>query len=232
VSSLFGIRYDVDLGQRWWHRLSKVVYAVFLFLLVGVCWLVLSGTQPDANSSNVVVKDSLALYLALADKSVPNILPGFLAQPGQLGAFEKGGRDKIGWVSEYTLGRSWCTADAPRFAEQIAKHLNERSYGREQNTAASVLAGIKQAQTSPDQAAFCWFDASIREYGVDQIIKYEFTDRARWTAQAQMLGKAALIIFLVNLVLLNLYYRGLVYVVVGPRKSPRIDEAGSDGTRI
>jgi hypothetical protein len=48
----------------------------------------------------------------------------------------------------------------------------------------------------------------------------------------QVLGKAALTIFLVNLVLLNLYYRGLVYVVVGPRKSPRIDEAGSDGTRI
>jgi hypothetical protein len=231
VSSLFGIRYDVDLGQRWWHRLSKVVYVVFLFLLVGVCWLVLSGTQPEANSSNVVVKDSLALNLALADKSVPNILPGFLAQPGRLGAFVKGGRDKIDWASEYALEHSWCTADAPRLAEQIAKHLNERSYGQH-NTAASVLADIKKAQTSPDQTAFCWFDSGIREYGVDQIIKYDFTERARLTATMQALGTAALIIFLVNLVLLNLYYRGLVCVVVGPRKSPRIDEAGSDDTRI
>jgi hypothetical protein len=222
ISRLFGIRYDVDLGQRWWHRLSKVLYVVFLFLVVGIFWLVWSGTQPEANSSNVVVKDSLSVYLALADKSVPNILPGFLAQPGRLGAFEKGGRDKIEYVSEYSLGRSWCTADAPRYADQIAKHLNDRSFGAQHNTAGSVLAGIKQAQTSPDQTAFCWFDSGVREHGIDQIIKYEFTERARVTATMETLAKAALIIFLVNLVLLNLYYRGLVYVVVGRKKRPDV----------
>ena len=217
-SSLFGIRHDIDLSQRWWHRLFKVLYVVFLLLVVGIFWLAWSTTQPEANSSNVVVKDALSLYLASADKSVPNILPGFLAQPGRVGALERGGRDKIEYVSEYYLEHSWCTADAPRFADQIAKHLNERSFGAEHNTAGSVLAGIKQAQTSPDQTGFCWFDSGIRQYGIDQIIKYEFTERARFSAKAEAFAKAALIMFLINLVLLNLYYRGFVYVVVGPRK--------------
>ncbi len=206
---LFGFRSDLDLSSRWWHRVAKVGYSMLVLLLLGFLWLIKDTMKPDATFDNVKIIARLNNALAQADKTVPNVISGFLSTPGEVGRFNRTTLS-IQWVSEYDLGKSWCTPDAYRHFNATVEHLNERRYGADKVSPSAVLSNIKSV-ASEDNARLCWMESSLET--ADNIVKYEFTRKAivvKWLEVSFYWAVA-------NVILLNLYYRGVVYIICGPR---------------
>ena len=64
-------------------------------------------------------------------------------------------------------------------------------------------------------------DDSLQGKNLDNIIKYEFTTFGYFGAVFNYLTPYVFWTLVVHAVMLNLYYRGLVYIIVGKRKKPQ-----------
>jgi hypothetical protein len=217
---LFGYRNDVDLNQKWWHRLIKVVYFIaFALTAAGLIFLGLDETtRKPVRIGDVTIKMKLGELLASADKSVPNVIPAFLLVPGPTGAIEPANPNEITWVSEYSLQNSFCTPDAMRHAGYIADYLNKRDY-TDKNNWFSVIDSMKGEK--PDaQLMWCYMSPALRDDVKSEFVRYQFTALGRIVHTSKYLWPYLAGIVLLHFAAANLYYRGLVYIIVGPRKKP------------
>src|SRR5688572_25574703 len=82
-SILFGFRDDLDLDQRWWHRLAKVSFIVFALVATTVIVFLASDVTPDRG--NITVLTTLPDFTEKNGKGGVNTTPAFLASPGELG---------------------------------------------------------------------------------------------------------------------------------------------------
>jgi hypothetical protein len=207
---LFGLRPDLNLDRRWWHRLSKVAYVFVLALTAVILWLALSQAEPSLEKKNVRITGTLSDVLNKADASVPNGIPAFLALPGRTAKWARGGSELVS-VFDYGLERSFCTPDAHRHIGRVVGYLNTREYGANQVTALQVGQDIAKWGPSP---RLCWFDSSMTGTEVGSVVMFEFKRGAQVRAWIMVLFWT----FCAHAVLLNLYYRGFVYIVCGPRR--------------
>jgi len=229
-----GIRRDVDLNRRWWHRLAKVVYFSTLGLVVAIgVYIIWDAADDDsfpAQRGQVTVVTSLGKELSVADDSVPNVVPIFLSTEGRLG-FDDGSK-KIQAIYDFQLERSFCSPAPLKHTEAIAAFLNNRDYSST-HTAQTVANSILLGRKAEDAKDFCWMQEASRNKAFDDIIKYEFTTfgfvRALWDYSVPFIAWVTGI----HVVLLNIYYRGVVYVIVGPRRglTPRRDDDDDDELR-
>jgi len=217
--AIVGVRHDIDLDQRWWHRFTKVIYVLTLGLTIAVSafviWDASDGDSFPAQRSQIKVITSLDKELSEADDSVPNVVPVFLKKDGRLGYDD--GSENIQYMSDYQLEKTICSPVPLKHTEVIAAFLNSRDYTN-RNTSQSITSGILQGMKAEEAKNLCWIaDASLNK-DWDKIIKYEFTTigyvgallNYTWPFIAWIVG--------INLVLQTIYYRGIVFVMVGPRK--------------
>jgi hypothetical protein len=214
-----GIREDLDLDRCWWHRLAKFLY-FSLAALVGIAiiwWLFVQGEPTyEPKGEYVRVTSNLHDTLVQADLSVPNVIPGFLALPGQLGIQKDGKLEDSAWRQSY-LTRSICTPDAIRHSPAVAEALNKRDYTTK-HTGYSVVTSLADGDGKlPEHARFCWFDPAFTEVEIRNVVKYEFTTVGLMKARVDYWWPVVLWIGVAHLLLSNFYYRGVVYVICGPR---------------
>lgn len=209
-----GYRYDIDLTERWWHRLFKVLYFVVFGLVLTFLAFLAFEADPERQLENVEITGYLDEFLARADPSVPNVVPAFMVLPGDTALLRANG--DLAYLSSYSLGRSWCTPDAIRHVEATAEHLTERSYGR-RVPASDVLASIKNV-SQESAPRLCWFDSGMSGSNLAEIVKFRFTQTAVWRARATFFFKAIGYALLAHFIVANFYYRGVVYVIAGPRR--------------
>ncbi len=210
---LFGYRDDVDLSQRWWHRLAKVVYICLMVLAALFAVTALFDTAPEPSIRNTRFTGVLSEVLKKADPSVPNVVPAFMLLPGKLGLLRDNGA--IEYVSEMGVEETWCTPDAIRHLQATTQFLQTR--GRGIPTTATVLDGIKRVsqESSP---RLCWPGAYLTQGSWDRVVKYEFLPTAARNAMGRFALQALGWMFIAHIVIANLYHRGFVYIVCGPRK--------------
>jgi TPR repeat protein len=219
---LLGFRWDIDLDQRWWHRLAKVAYSLVAFLAGSL--LLFLGWESIENRpaayEDIDIKTSLDTFLNKTDESVANVIPAFLLTTGRLGVRNNPER-KVESTSEYDLQKSWCTPNAFRHLAATADFLNERDF-TSANTPTSVLASIEKVRTPLSDvrnARYCWMHSSLQGTDISSIVKYEFTTAGYFKAAITYLSPFVFWFFVGNVVVLNLYYRGIVYIICGPRQS-------------
>lgn len=220
--TLLGIRRDIDLTERWWHRLFKVLYFVSFATVVGFgSWLLWEGfdsVTPDRKLVRIV--SDLSSYLSAADVKIANVVPGFKNLDGRLGIVSDDGK-KIDYISDYAMDQTWCTPSALAHLNETADFLNERDFTKA-NTGMTVLAGVQRVIKPEDkESRLCWVAASLREKSLDQVVKYEFTRTGYFQALWEHYFWFILGVAITHTVFLNLYYRGLVYIIVGKRKQPK-----------
>jgi hypothetical protein len=216
---LTGVRDDVDLNVHWWHRLFKVLYgiaaALAVLLAVGVIWG--SGTKPEPTRKNVKVTANLWEFVT-KHRPAGNVVDEFMALPGEVG---KLGADRIEYLNSYSLSESYCTADATKGQEEIAAHLNRRNYGGKRVTDVDVMLQVADhviANKTKGPISLCWLDGAVQGTDLSSIVKYEFTTYSMLEAYGDFAWKWLIALMAVHVVVMNLYWRGLVYVVKGPVK--------------
>jgi hypothetical protein len=121
------------------------------------------------------------------------------------------GQEDLRFVSEYELERSLCTPDANRHLSVVLVHLRRPHESDPEGMARDIEGQIRKYGPAP---RLCWFHSGMNAPSVDGIVKYEYTNRAKLSHWATVFGWAVAF----HIVLLNLYYRGVVYIVCGPRR--------------
>jgi hypothetical protein len=219
-SRLLGFRNDIDLNELWWHRLAKVLYFLWAFLFGGL--LFLSGWEGRdtgaASYKDIDIKTDLDTFLAKSDDSVANVIPAFLSSTGRIGIRNNADR-KVESTYEYYLDNSWCTPNVFRHLSATADFLNRRD-STTANTAKSVLASIQKVRADlpdPRNARYCWLHTSLQGTDISDIVKYEFSIVGYYRTLIIHMAPVIFWFLVANVVVLNLYYRGFVYIICGPR---------------
>jgi len=219
-----GYRYDIDLAERWWHRLFKVLYITLFGLVLTFLAFLAYEADPERRLGDVEITGRLDEFLARADPAVPNVIPAFMLLPGDTALLRANG--DLDYLFSYNLEKSWCTPDAIRHVEATAEHLTERSLGRRVPT-SDVLASIKKV-SQESAPRLCWFDSGISESNLAEVVKFRFTQTAAWQAKATFFVKAIGYSLLAHFILANVYYRGVVYVIAGPRRKSKASAPADD----
>lgn len=221
---LVGYREDVDLNLRWWHRLAKVGYSLLVLLVLAfagfILWDDADASNFEPKPSRVRVTQSFTAFFQAADVTTPNTVPGFLALPGELGQLDSS--KQIGKLYEFSIDDWWCTPDAVRHAEAIARHLNEQLYSTS-NTAETVLAAIGGDESGP--RGMCWFGRDDKIDDLSSVVKYEFTNAGYAAALYDHVSTPLFWLLVAHVVLVTFYYRGVVYVACGPRRVVSLSSA-------
>jgi len=222
--TLVGYREDLDLTARWWHRLLKVVYVVLVFSVAAIGTYAAFEAEPDRNISNVRVTGNLGDVLVNADARVPNVVPAFVLLPGELGLVEADGN--IGYVFDSNMSDSWCTPGAVRHLRETTTFLKDHRIGFNGNE-TTVLKSIQDASSELDPR-LCWIDPYLRNAAVDHIVKFQFTRSALMGKRVEVMAWVGFGLLISTLVTCTFYYRGLVYIICGPRnkRQPQASSAG------
>jgi hypothetical protein len=219
-----GYRYDIDLAERWWHRLFKVLYFILFALVLAFFAILAYEANPERRFGNVEITGRLDEFLGRTDPSVPNVIPAFVLLPGDLAFLRANG--ELDYLSSYSFEKSWCTPDAIRHLDATADHLTERAFGRVVPP-SDVLTSIRRvSQESAPQ--LCWFDSGMAGANMAEVVKFRFTQAAALQEKATFFFQAVGYSVLAHFILANVYYRGLVYVIVGPRRKTKAYEAVVD----
>jgi hypothetical protein len=209
---LIGLRDDIDLPSRWWHRLTKVVFVLGVILGWGFLTLVVHR-QPTLNASNTVVLQTLREYME-ANRQMPNAMPGFVAQPGRVGVRTSDGRLEERFLLETQIFCSWDLLD---HAEEEARFLSVNHPGQFSNvTVTQVKQWMEEAKADINPGS-CMDPADVIPNTVDSlsasIVRFEVTGTAKAMSWVRAFGEVGIYVAPLLVVLMNVYYRGIVYVI-------------------
>jgi hypothetical protein len=219
---LLGIRRDIDLTDRWWHRLAKVVYFVPATLVFALVWFMTwdSFDNAEVKTNNIKVTATLGGFLRTADSSVPNVIPAFRLAPGKEGLISEDGKT-VGYLSDFSLSKSWCTPSATDHLQETADFLNEANYTKVYTAMEILNAVVKAKPNATERSELCWMEAGLRNRDFDDIVKWEFTRVGYYYALFEHFLMPTFWLLVAHTIFLNFYYRGVVYVIVGPRKKAK-----------
>ena len=189
---LLGFREDLDLDERWWHRLAKV--AAFLFfvgvtLVAGILWREGAVRRPAAGDVEVVATMSDFLL------SRYNAAKG--AQEIDVSEFRSiAGEDGL--------------RKEPRFEPVYL-------YSADCGVATLVKDAGGVPVNPPKPLPYC---TGVGDADADSIVKYRYTTAG--TVKLWIMTGIVGVFWaaLIAVPVLNLYYRGLVFIICGPTKKP------------
>lgn len=219
VRTITGYREDLDLGAKWWHRLLSVIYVVTYVAAAAIAtWLTADRAVPMLDTNSVVIRGSLESLFDENPEPGVNLAQRLFDMPGEVGILRDDG--SIGYVNGYYVQNSFCTANSLKAADAIAKHLNRV------NDTTRYTADLVISETLKDvkeDAGHCWLRKEVLAQLGDEptaaLVSYEISPTAKPRAVARAMISVLAVLVATHLLLLTMYYRGLVYVVCSPRRS-------------
>ena len=211
---LFGFRDDVDLNIHWWHRLSKVVFAI-TSIPVAIFTLLLahSGFEPERTLGNVTILTTLQETWINAPDTIYDAMPIFLQSPGELGEIRNG---RIEFLYSGNVEKVICTTNAYKYADKIVEAHNNISGPGERLTVESFTQSMKEAGVKD---GVCLNPSNVTLPRNENVVKYRFTAAAKASRWLKSIGSALMVVGIWWLLCGNLYYRGIVYTIIGPRQT-------------
>ena len=195
---VFGVRDDFDLNQRWWHRLLKVCGILILSgfaLLVGIVWYSGEAYRPKVGDVQVLI--SLDKFILKNDEAGrTDHSIAFEALQGTTGIKQDG---RIVFTSLYQANCGFF-----EFTDEVP-------------------AGVVPDPPTKGSSPVC--SGITGDPALADVVKYEFTWLGRLRLSMQAIGTGLFWAYLGAIPLLNLYYRGIVYVICGPRRKTASSEA-------
>lgn len=211
LRAAFGGRPDPDFENRWWHRLSKVFFVVSS-LVVFMTATAESFRDPERRPENVRVIDTLRSY-SQSHTELANSVPSF-CRLGRVGVLTDSGRVEFLYLSEDDVMCSSKLEAHPKDVAQFLRRGNPKTYG-EMDTKGAVV--WLQQQRDSGRSLECIARKRLQLPSSDKIVAWTFTPMAQVISYARAVGIGALVFLCYALVALNLYYRGLIYIILGAR---------------
>lgn len=244
---LWGRRDDLDLDQRWWHRLIKVA-SILLLVPYGALLVAVNANRHEwpRRAADVSIMTNLAMFMGKQDASISaqQAMDDFVTLPGALGLRRPSGDvDYVSISDVRTLSCSPMTAAQREEAAkgivefeklvksgQLKAQLNAVSSGpalpsvklgdvlRSDGTDWKIVEEpIPDRHGAPSYPSFCRIPVELK--GTIQATEdvVKFEDAFRYKVRPYLSALAWLLVSAV--VALNAYYRGFVYIVCGPRRT-------------
>ncbi len=141
-------RETLELDKKWWHRLVKVIFLALFFLIAVVSYIAIVA-DPDAgllSKHNISVKNTLYQFTeSYKGEDYDNTIPKFFEQKGRFGVWVD---NKIEYVSEYSLGKSFCIKTPEKYQDNIVKifyedYKSKLGYGKTAGSLEDFSDGVK-----------------------------------------------------------------------------------------
>jgi hypothetical protein len=214
---LFGFRPDLGLDQRWWHRLAKVVYV--LGLVAFGFWgagLPVSDYFPadDDNVDNIRIVESIADFTKARPEDGDPVDSFFRKYRNTSGKREADGTVTLVFYE----GSMYCAVSPYDHLHTLSQYMRPKQ--DRQNTEADALALLRNLNVAErDPAGYSCISFDPKLPPPTEIFGWEYTLRAKMIGNAEKYALLGLAWGILSLVVLNLYYRGFVYIVCGPRRT-------------
>jgi hypothetical protein len=209
----FGFRDDIDLNQLWWHRLMKVAYILSVSILA--LWFAFTAPADlPSGPGNMRIVETLAEYVvAHPDDGDP--VASFSMKYG----YRSGKREADGSITYAFFETSlYCAVRPYEHLSALAAYLRPSGQGRPtEKDALKVLETLKIERGISADGYAC-VEINNETPHPRQIVGWEHTLRAQIIGNTQKYAVLLVVIGLLSLIAMNLYYRGLVYIICGPRR--------------
>lgn len=208
---LVGYRDDLDLTSRWWHRLVKVLFGLFTVPLFVALAFVIRQDEPT-NRNNIVIIDNLKDYVE-RHPEMESSLPSFQAL-GRVGRVGQEGEVSAYYISPYRL---FCSGNMKENVRGVRDFLRmaEGDYALSDDDSINVMKGAGVDSGQPQCIGKNDVDNPKRE---DTIV-YRMSTPAIIASGVKAAAFSGAVLAVWLFVFLNFYYRGLVYIVCGPRQA-------------
>lgn len=214
---LVGYRDDVILSEHWWHRLFTVAGV----LLMAAAALIIATTlfariQPTEFNIRVIttLKD---VTERLPRGSSINSVPLFLKENGNTGV--RNYDHTISVLADDTISKLTCTRENDNIADSTQKSPPRETMRASISDITAVF--IPNDSSSGFEHQYCAMPTStytpfalIRLSNAAQVIKWRY----RPTVFCEVLLDTSCAITLLLMVAMNIYYRGLIYIMFGRRR--------------
>lgn len=222
LAGLLGYRDDVKIEDYWWHRLIKVAYGLAAsFATIGLLTLLVSEASPVPESRNVRITGRLEESVASAGP-YENGVSKFLALNGRIGVVRRDG--SLYELHSFSFDDSICVSNAFRDADQVAAFFDSRDRTPRRGTWTGDAIRKMNAIEADNTAPMCFLGAGLRSSiepdHWSSVVKWEFLRSAEIQAMAETAAYTVVALLFLHIVLANFYYRGVLYVVLGPRTRP------------
>lgn len=197
--------HDVDLNNKWWHRLLKVLFIIFIILLFVISYIInVSTVEEDSFNSSRIDIESYS-------KSHPeeiNTLPSFLNLEGKLGCYNG---DKYDYIFEYQIKeKGICNADLIKNIDGIIPLIRAK-YPQYKDLNVGELKSIMLKSNQ----RHCLIPSDSRENcKIFNIVKYKRT----LSFYREVLIYSILITLVVSALLILFYYKVFLYIIYGNKK--------------
>jgi len=223
VRLLVGYRDDLELESKWWHRLLKVTFALLVVVCATFATLrVTSGLEPAPSTANAVVLTSLERVREAVERqnAAADVASAFLAEPGAVGMLQDDGAISK-WPAVSAVAGIVCTKTEQPVGEFLFRE--DRSYAgvhvipdKARGRAGHCGLGVLEYQGIPFMVLSTRFTVpELQVLSAERIVKWRYSAR-RYLKPGLV---AASILLSMAIVVVNLYFRGLVYVLCGPRRN-------------
>jgi hypothetical protein len=167
--------------------------------------------EPQPTQSNVNVIHTLDSYTT-ANPDLPDTVPTFL-QLGQVGRLTDSGTVEYLYLSTRDI---MCSESLEAHSVEVAEFFRRSRPGSD----VDVAFATEWLATARDggQLGNCIVAAGRSDYTASEIVAYQFSGAALAQSYVRAVVNALLVVFGWSLVVVNLYSRGLIYVVFGGRQ--------------
>jgi hypothetical protein len=205
---LVGYRDDLDLASRWWHRLLKVTVILLLIAAGTLAFGVILNDSPPTIFNTRIVANLKDFTEKLPPRSTTNAIPAFLKITGQLGIVRYDNTIEPMLETELVKGECSRRVEIPTKASQLIS--------LDPNARLEVISSSIPNEPGGDPLkSYCSIPPKYAGNVVaTQIVKWRYLPSVLSTAFFQAVVLTALLM----VIMLNLYYRGVVYVIFGKRR--------------
>lgn len=204
------IKINIDLESKWWHRVFVILFFILMMLFL-VFYFLLGGIPIPETSFNIDIKYNLREFTRTSSQDVINTIPAFNLLNYKIGCLKD--NKEIDYVSNYNLKKSACSSNLRGNIEQVAETLiaNNPSIT---STKEGMINYLNEKLDEDVETRYCFIHNDVG-CNSDKIITYE--RNIIYSLESFIAFFAS--VYLFALILQVIYFRGLIYIIYGKKKS-------------
>lgn len=199
------------LENKWWHRLIKVVFILFLVFFLGFCFLI-SSNSVNKNSQNSIITGNLRDF-TLSSSNTSNTIPDFLKLDGELACYKRDLND-FKYLAEYDLEQyAYCNPDLVSNVDEAVSFINQQ-YPQAKYTREQILKHLNDKLGQTGEKELCLHKVDEIDCKSGDIIKYKVS----YLFYLQIFLWSVIPVIILWFLGLVVYYRVVIYIMYGGKK--------------
>jgi hypothetical protein len=210
ISKLFFLkRTDVNLENKWWHRLFVVLFVIFVVIFFLGSLILLNISIPE-NKFNVDIKYNLREFSKNSSKDIANTVPAFNLLNYEVGCLKND--NSIKHFSNFALEKSICSSDIRRNIDKISEIFLQK-HPSINDSKEQAIYSLTRVLDEDTESRYCFINNDIG-CSSDKIIAYQKSP----VFYLEVFLISVFLTYLNILFLQLIYFKGFIYIIYGKKK--------------